>query len=313
MKFFRFIAVLALLALPCTFLLTCQNARAADAKKATSIDELAKMYDSTGCKECHEAIYKEWAQSIHSRSIFGTGRTAATIKTTVAVGLTGMEYSGVKKPEDVQVKHLMMCAKCHLPQLAEATDAVAKEIVKNAYIYSDPKATDEARDKAIAQLSKVNINCLICHQRNAITHKWVDGFPAKDTVYGFKNGEHADPAHPKMKESKIMDESILCGQCHGLGPNLELEEPSQCATLYGSHLWAYKADGGQEKCQECHMKKSKLGHNMQSYRDPGMGKAAVDFKVETLGYQWRDGAKVVPQALIKVEMINRAGHAIPDG
>jgi hypothetical protein len=313
MKVFRFIAVLALLALPCTFLLTGQNARAADAKKATSIDELAKMYDSTGCKECHEAIYKEWAQSIHSRSIFGTGRTAATIKTTVAVGLTGMEYSGVKKPEDVQVKHLMMCAKCHLPQLAEATDAVAKEIVKNAYIYSDPKATDEARDKAVAQLSKVNINCLICHQRNAITHKWVDGFPAKDTVYGFKNGEHADPAHPKMKESKIMDESILCGQCHGLGPNLELEEPSQCATLYGSHLWAYKADGGQEKCQECHMKKSKLGHNMQSYRDPGMGKAAVDFKVETLGYQWRDGSKVVPQALVKVEMINRAGHAIPDG
>ena len=166
-------------ALPCTFLLTGQNARAADAKKATSIDELAKMYDSTGCKECHEAIYKEWAQSIHSRSIFGTGRTAATIKTTVAVGLAGMEYSGVKKPEDVQVKHLMMCAKCHLPQLAEATDAVAKEIVKNAYIYADPKTTDEARDKAIAQLSKVNINCLICHQRNAITHKWVDGFPGE--------------------------------------------------------------------------------------------------------------------------------------
>ncbi len=99
-----------------------------------------------------------------------------------------------------------------------------------------------------------------------------------------------------MKESPIMDESILCGQCHGLGPNLELENPSQCATLYGSYLWAYKADGGQEKCQECHMKKSKLGHNMQSYRDPGMGKAAVDFKVETLGYQWRDGAKMVPQA-----------------
>jgi hypothetical protein len=313
MKSFKAFALLAFLALPCLLFFTDQNAHAADVKKATSIDELAKMYDSTGCKECHEAIYKEWAQSIHSRSIFGTGRTAATIKTTVAVGLTGMEYSGVKKPEDVQVKHLMMCAKCHLPQLAEATDAVAREIVKNAYIYTDPKATDEARDKAIAKLSKVNINCLICHQRNAITHKWVDGFPAKDTVYGFKNGEHADPAHPKMKESKIMDESILCGQCHGLGPNLELEEPSQCATLYGSHLWAYKADGGQEKCQECHMKKSKLGHNMQSYRDPGMGKAAVDFKVETLGYQWRDGSKVVPQALVKVEMINRAGHAIPDG
>ena len=97
------------------------------------------------------------------------------------------------------------------------------------------------------------------------------------------------------------------------GPTFELENPSQCATLYASYNMAYRAEGGQEKCQECHMIKSKLGHNMQSYRDPGMAKAAVDFKVEALGYQWRDGAKVVPQALVKVEMINRAGHGIPDG
>ena len=61
------------------------------------------------------------------------------------------------------------------------------------------------------------------------------------------------------------------------------------------------------------MKKSKLGHNMQSYRSPAMVKAAVDFKVETRGYIWRNGSKMTPQALVKVEMINRAGHAIPDG
>jgi hypothetical protein len=303
----------ALFVLPLLTVTFGRDAGAAETKKAASIDELAKMYDSTGCKGCHEGIYSEWEQSIHSRSIYGTGRTAATIKTTVAVGLTSWQYSGVKKPEDVQVKHLMICAKCHLPQLAEATDDVAKEIVRYAYIYTDPKASDEARDMAVAKLSKVNINCLICHQRNAITHKWVDGFPEKDTVYGIRDGMHADTAHPKMKKSPIMDESILCGQCHGLGPNLELENPSQCATLYGSYLWAYRAEGGQEKCQECHMKKSKLGHNMQSYRDPGMAKAAVDFKVETLGYQWRDGSKMVPQALVKVEMMNRAGHSIPDG
>jgi hypothetical protein len=288
-------------------------AGAVEEKKAASIDELAKRYDSTGCKVCHEGIYSEWEKSIHSRSIFGTGRTAATIKTTVAVGLTSWKYSGVKKPEDVKVKHLMICAKCHLPQLAEATDEVAREIVKYSYLYTDPKTSEAEHDKAISMLSKVNINCLICHQRNAIIHKWVDGFPQKNEVYGFREGTHADSAHPVMKKSPIMSESILCGQCHGLGPNFELENPSQCGTLYGSYLWAYRADGGQESCQECHMKKSRLGHNMQSYSDPGMAKAAVDFKVETLGYQWRDGTKMVPQAFVKVEMINRAGHAIPDG
>ncbi len=293
--------------------LTLGNAHGAEMKKARSIDELAAMYDSSKCKECHEQIYNDWEKSIHSRSIFGTGRTAATIKTTVTVGLMGWKFSGVKKPEDVQVKHLMICAKCHLPQLAEATDEVAKEIVKNVFVYTDPNASDDARNKAVATLSKVNINCLICHQRNAITHKWVDGFPEKDTVYGFKDGAHADPAHPKMRTSLIMDESILCGQCHGQGPNFELENPSQCATLYASYNMVYRAEGGQEKCQDCHMKKSKLGHNMQSYRDPGMGKAAVDFKVEAMGYQWRDGSRMVPQAIVKVEMINRAGHGIPDG
>jgi hypothetical protein len=289
------------------------NAYAKEMKKAKTIDELAKMYDSIGCKQCHEDVYNEWTQSIHSRSIVGTGRTAATIKTTVAVGLMSWQYSGVKKPEDVQVRHLMICAKCHLPQLADATDEVAREIVKYCYIIADPQASEEARDQASAKLSSVSINCLICHQRNAITHKWVDGFPERDTVYGSKDGVHADSGHPKMKKSPIMDESILCGQCHGLGPNFELENPSQCGTLYGSYLWAYRAEGGQESCQECHMKKSKLGHNMQSYQNPVMSKAAVDFKVETLGYQWRDGTKMVPQALVRVEMINRSGHSIPDG
>lgn len=312
MNVLRSMAVLIFFVLPVAAF-SQSDAYAAEMKKATTIDELAKRYDSTGCKQCHEEIYNEWEQSIHSRSIYGTGRTAATIKTTVTNGLMTWKFSGVKKPEDVQVKHLMICAKCHLPQLSEATDDVAKEIVKNVYIYTDLKTSDDAREKAIAKLSEVNINCLVCHQRNAITHKWLDGTPEKDTVYGFKDGEHADPAHPKMKKSPIMDESILCGQCHGLGPNFEFENPTQCATLYASYNMAYRADGGQERCQECHMKKSKLGHNMQSYRDPGMAKAAVDFKVEAMGYQWRDGSKTVPQAVVKVEMINRAGHGIPDG
>lgn len=286
---------------------------ASEPKKASSIDQLAAMYDSSGCKQCHETIYNEWEQSLHARSIFGTGRTALTVATTVKVGLMSWKYSGVKKPEDVQIKHVMVCFKCHLPQIAEATDKVAKEIVALSIKYGDKDTTAEEKDKIEKKLSKVSINCLICHQRNAITHKWVDGFPQKNEVYGSKEGSHMDAAHPVLKTSPIMSESILCGQCHGLGPNFELENPSQCGTLYGSYLWAYRAEGGQESCQECHMRKSKLGHNMQSYNDLNMGKSAVDFRVDTLGYLWRDKSKMIPQTLVKIEMINRAGHAIPDG
>lgn len=285
----------------------------AEVKKAKSIDELAKMYDSSSCKQCHEEIWNEWQKSLHARSIFGTGRTAATIKTTVVNGLTQWKASGMKKPEEVQVRHLMICAKCHLPQLADATDEVAKEIVKAAFTYADPNATDAARDKAVATLEKVNIGCLICHQRNAVIHKWTDGYPEKTAVYGTKDADHPAPGYPKVIKSHVMQESILCGQCHGLGPNFELDNPTQCATLYGSYLWSYRAEGGQEKCQECHMKKSKLGHNMQSYRAPELTKTAVDFDVEAMAYQWRDGAKMMPETVVKVEMVNRAGHAIPDG
>ena len=297
-----------LLALPAAL-----PAMAEEMPKAKSIDELAKMYDSSSCKECHEEIYNEWAQSLHARSIFGTGRTAATIKTTVEVGLMNWQYSGVKTPEDVQVRHLMICTKCHLPQLADATDEVAKEIVQSVIKHSRKETSPEEMENIEQKLSSISINCLVCHQRNAITHKWVDGFPQKNEVYGSKEGAHEDAAHPVMKKSPIMSESILCGQCHGLGPNFELENPSQCGTLYGSYLWAYRAEGGQESCQECHMRRSKHGHNMQSYTDINMGKSAVDFRVETLPYIWRDKAKMIPQTLVKVELINRAGHAIPDG
>jgi hypothetical protein len=312
MKHLQSLAVCAILAVPLLLIAPGQT-RAEAARKAKNIDELAKIYDSSACKQCHDKVYQDWGRSLHARSLFGTGRTLLTIKTTVEVGLMNWKHSGVKKPEDVQVRHLMVCAKCHLPQLADATDDVAKEIVALAFKYGDKNTSDAERDRIEKKVSSITINCLVCHQRNAITHKWVDGFPQKNEVYGSKEGDHPDSAHPSLKQSPIMGESILCGQCHGLGPNFELENPSQCGTLYGSYLWAYRAEGGQESCQECHMRKSGLGHNMQSYSDRTMAKNAVDFRVETMGYIWRDGAKMIPQALVQVEMINRAGHAIPDG
>lgn len=304
MVLLRFISIIVLIIFP-SLIFADQGI-----KKAKTIDELAAMYDSSSCKACHPKEYEEWEKSLHARSIFGpaeVGRTAATFKTTIELGLKEWEYSGVKKPEDVKVKHLMLCAKCHLPQLAEAEDSVAQEIVKNIYEFK------EIGDKASQELQKLNIGCLICHQRNAIIHKWTDGYPMKNTVYGTKNGTHADPAHPVMKESKIMKEAILCGQCHGLGPNFELENPSQCATLYGSYLWSYVSEGGNKTCQECHMRESGLGHNMQSYRSKELVKMAVDMKVEVTPHYWRDGVKIIPQTSVKVALTNKAGHVIPDG
>lgn len=288
---------------------------AATKGKAKTVAELAAMYDSSSCVECHKEVHDEWQKSIHSRSIYGTGRTASTMISAIENGLMEWPNSGVKSPKDVKVEHLMGCAKCHLPQLTDAEDSVAQELVSSFYSWRDAqKLKDTATvKKEEEKLKSLNINCLVCHNRNAITHKWTDGYPTADTVYGFRDGDHPSDRFPKMKTSPIMGESIQCGQCHGLGPNLELDNPTQCCTSYGSYLWAYAAEGGRETCQDCHMKKGKLGHNIQAYRDPVMIKEALDFKTEVYAYHWRDGAMIKPKAVVKVEMVNRSGHSIPDG
>jgi hypothetical protein len=139
-------------------------------QKANSIDELAKMYDVTSCKGCHTKIFTEWEKSFHATSLIGSPRTMATIASTIKDGLL-KEYthSGAKEVKDLTVEHMMICAKCHLPQLKDATDAVAREIAQAAI---DGAAGDE---NARNQLAKVGINCLICHNQKALIHKWTDG------------------------------------------------------------------------------------------------------------------------------------------
>jgi len=106
-----------------------QGTIAAKSGKAKTMAELAKMYDSSSCTECHQEQHDEAQKSIHSRSLFGTGRTAMTFMSAIENGLMEEPYSGVKSPKDVKVEHLRGCTKCHLPQLVDAEDSVAQEIV----------------------------------------------------------------------------------------------------------------------------------------------------------------------------------------
>ncbi|HAK87495.1 MAG TPA: cytochrome C [Nitrospiraceae bacterium] len=302
MRVFKLILAVLFIAVPLT-------AFAAE-KKANSIDELAKMYDVSSCKACHAKIYEEWEKSYHAASLIGSPRTMATIASAVKDGMMKeWTKSGVKKVEDIKVEHMLSCLKCHLPQIKDATDAVAQEIAKAAI---DGAAGDE---DARAKLKKVGINCLVCHNTKALVHKWVDGEPEKGVVYGNKDGAHADPKYKSMKKSPIMKESILCGQCHGLGPNFDLANPTQCATQYGSYLHAYVPSGGSETCQDCHMHKHKTGHFMPAYRDPSQAKSAVKVDVDTKAYYtfYAPAKGHIPTAVLTVKMISNAGHRIPDG
>ena len=285
--------------------------------KAKTIAELAERYDSSRCADCHEDAHDEWSDSLHAKSILGSPRTAPTILTAIDKGLKLFPYSGVKEDSDITVESLMMCMKCHLPQLDEATDEVAREIVATIRDWQQANR-DSDLDKAEEleeTIASLNIGCMVCHNKVALIHQYSDGYSQPDTVYGSQEGDHEDEEYTKMAEAPALGEAIFCGQCHGQGPNFELDHPSQCATAYGSYLFAYVAHGGSESCQECHMHKSELGHNMQSYNDETMIEMALDVTVEGRSLFWRKDKKngVIPIGVINVEIYNKTGHAIPDG
>lgn len=276
-----------------------------EGRKAKTVDELAKMYDVSSCKQCHAKIHEEWEKSAHSKAMVGSGRVIGGSRGFIKAVLK-YKYSGAKSVNDIKVEHFMGCADCHLPQLKDATDEVAREIVK-AYL-ADPADRET--------LNKLGVNCLVCHNIRAINRKWEDGEPEAGVIYGKKEGPHPDKVYTKMKKSPIIKEAVMCGRCHGLGPTLNDPAPTQCATLYGSYLHAYIPAGGNQTCQDCHMEQG-------SHRWPGFitqgetvmkqPNRAFDVDVIATPYQFLERAgNLIPQTNLTVKITNKAGHRIPD-
>ena len=299
MRSLKLLVILMLMAIPLTAL-----AAGPEVKKAKTVDELAAMYDVSSCKKCHAKIFSEWEKSIHSRSLIGSGHTIGGIGGALKNWMS-FKHSGVKEAKDVTVEHWKTsCFKCHLPQIEDATDEVAAQLAE-AYMKKD-KAT----------LAKVNINCLVCHNKMAVQHQWRDGKPERDAVYGTKVGPHGDKVFKFLKKSATITASVMCAQCHQ-GPLVDRPATTQCSSLYGSYLNAYIPNGGDKTCQECHMKEVD-GHAMFSFRDrnyndPAMVKRALNVEVETRkGYQSIEQV-MPPAAKVIVKITNNAGHRIPDG
>jgi len=260
--------------------------------QVNSLAELLKMLDSSSCKECHEKIYEQWEKSHHARPLMGLNDQ---------IFITGYLKRGplAVKPGERATRANFPCFKCHFPQIEYATDAVAAEIADA--VLKDDKET----------IRKLNISCLVCHNEKAVVH----GRPDKNVIYGNKDIDD----HPKtpVKKSPLLKNSLMCGQCHGLGPNLEFETPVQCATLYGSYLHAYIPSGGTETCQQCHMKDG------DHYMPPNFNnraelserlKDALPMQVRTLTYSFQPKeGDVRPMVVVNTKITNKAGHRIPDG
>ena len=296
MKFFKLVLFTSLVLLPVSAL----------GEKAKTIEELAAMFDSSSCKKCHAEIYAQWENSHHARSLMGV--LGGLFMTPLA-----MKGKTPFSPDDPAEATLdtFPCFKCHLPQaVLFADDAFAKDYAK-ALI---------AQDKT--RISTLRITCITCHNTKAIIHKRSEGHPEAGVLYGTKEvAAHDDTVFTKVKKSSIMDHAIMCGQCHGQGPNLEFENPVQCATLYGSYQHNYLSKGGQKQCQECHMQKvDGLADHLfaPNWNDMEAAKKllqdSISLDIDTVGYDWLLQSKDhKPMVVVNARINQNAGHRIPDG
>ncbi|MHC1729189.1 MAG: multiheme c-type cytochrome (seleno)protein ExtKL [Syntrophobacteraceae bacterium] len=259
-----------------------------------SLSGLIERYDSSSCMECHEEIYGQWEKSHHARPLMG-------LKDWIFLSKYLKEGPlAVKSPEQA-TKANFPCAKCHLPQLYEATDKVAAELA--TAIFKNDKET----------VRKLNIGCLVCHQEKAAVHYR----PQTDAIYGVKGSSAHEGKYKEVKQSSFMKSPLFCGQCHGLGPVLETEHPVQCAMLYGSYLHAYIPAGGTQSCQDCHMpdKDHTVLPNYNNREETSARLAqALPMDVQVLNYTFQPVEESMhPMIVLKTKITNKAGHRFPDG
>ncbi len=270
---------------------------------ATTIDELAAMYNAESCAECHEDTHDEWKESWHSKSITDP-RVLRTWRTFI---LRGLDKSDKAKRSD-----LRMCLNCHIPQIKDASDDLVVQIsdLVVTSVDDNDKAKREAAEK---ELSKLNINCLICHNLKGAP----DGNPQAKTIYGPRGSEdtpHNEEIGFETVKSDIIKTSEFCARCHNGCQGLPLSICSSVVTSYNSQ---YVAHGGKKTCQDCHMQQ---GEDTKSHKFPGIfdvdfAKTGVDIKITAnpTRYIYHLENRIVPAVGLKVDLTNTAGHEWPHG
>jgi hypothetical protein len=168
-------------------------------------------------------------------------------------------------------------------------------------------------EKSIKKLSKLNINCMICHSMKALP----GGNPRPRTIYSTgKSGnvEHKKALGAETRISGFMKTSEFCAQCHhGCPPGMP---SSICPTIWTSYKEKYMARGGDKTCQECHMQGAdKKNHSFPGIYETEFVKEGISFTLDAspTRYIYHLENRIVPAVLINVKVKNTAGHGIPGG
>lgn len=275
------------------------------AKEAETIEQLVAMFDDAKCAECHDEIYQQWQQSWHAKAVVSS---LGGISNFITIGLA-KEWN---KPLDRA--QILKCLDCHAPAVNFASEKLAVKIGEMIVTALEKKGST-AGDQAAAQLARLNVGCLACHNIKAISvARGLRGDPVAGAVYG-PNGY--DSAGHETIQSVELTRSVFCMQCHGKY-NAPDGETIQCNTLSGSYQNTYYNLGGSKTCQDCHMKK---GHLFPGGHDLATVKEGLGLEVQVTEYQHLPGQVPgvknpkawVPSAVVTALVENKSGHRIPDG
>lgn len=265
----------------------------AEAQGVTTLAELLRRHDSASCEGCHDTIHKEWKSSYHARSIV---QSIGSLRAYVAA----LENERKVAPDKTQ---MLKCLDCHAPMVNDGNEAVVKEIVALVKTATDDK--DEAKKKAaLGTLAALSVNCTGCHTVKGT------GNPLATPKADVRYGTSGNPApHPTMA-SPVMQSSVMCSQCHALWYAKD-GEFLYCTTIFESHQNTYRGAGGTQSCQDCHMKRR--GHTFPGAHNQDLVREGITLGLEAIAYRHIVAGKLVPRAVVTVDVGNQAGHRIPDG
>lgn len=282
-------------------------------EQAKTIDELVKMYDPAPCIECHKEIneiYTEWKNSKHANSI-----ADPIVRRTWTTFIT----QGLDKEKGLSRKDLgVICLPCHVPQIRDASPELAEHIA-NLVVTSVQAPDKTKRESAIKELSKLNINCVTCHNYVRVAYPFTPDVQLEPkTIYGPKGDEATIENHKeagfKSLKSEAIKKSEMCATCHhGCPPGI----PSTiCPTLYTGYMEYYVAKGGKETCQSCHMKgEDYKNHKFAGAYDREFLREGIELTLNARRTSNIDHLrnKMLPTVVIKVDVKNNTGHKIPYG
>lgn len=268
-------------------------APAAQHQPVNTLDELLQRHDSAQCVACHDRAHAEWKGSFHARSIVQSlGSLRAYID--------AVEKDRRLVPDKVQ---MLKCLDCHAPMVNDGSEAVVREIV--ALVKTAVDDRDDARKRAAREkLAALSVNCTGCHTVKGTGNPLA--VPGADVRYGPTGGTAPHPT----EASPVMATSVMCAQCHALWYAKD-GEALYCTTIFESHQNAYRGAGGTQSCQDCHMKRR--GHTFPGAHNQDLVREGITLGLEAIAYRHIVAGKLVPRAVVTVDVGNQAGHRIPDG